>query len=344
VSDVRRREFVSLLGGAAAWPLAARAALASEVSGQRGDSPVRAQQMPVIGYLSSGSPQGFATRLEAFRRGLQDIGYREGQNVAIDYRWAEGKDDRLPAMAAELVQRGVNVLAAPGGISAARAAKGATATIPIVFETGVDPVAAGLVASLSRPNENVTGVTSLNVEVGPKRFELLRQLAPTASAVAMLVNTSNPNSQAVIAESRQAARTLNLDLHLLQAGSEGDFDAAFAKLAELRAGGLVVAPDPFFINRSGRLAELTVRHAVVAIFHTREFVVAGGLLSYGGSTAESHRQAGRYAGRILKGDKPADLPIQQVTKVELFINANTAKALGLEIPPTLLALADEVIE
>jgi ABC-type uncharacterized transport system substrate-binding protein len=344
VFDVRRREFISLLGGAAAWPLATRAALASEASGQRGDPIVRVQQMPVIGYLSSGSPQGFATRLAAFRRGLEEIGYREGQNVAIDYRWAEGKDDHLPAMAADLAQRGVNVLAAPGGISAARAAKGATATIPIVFETGVDPVAAGLVASLSRPDGNVTGVTSLNVEVGPKRFELLRQLAPTASAVAMLVNPGNPNSQAVIAESRRAARTLNLELHLLQAGSEGDFDAAFAKLAELRAGGLVVAPDPFFINRSGRLAALTVRHAVVAIFHTREFVVAGGLLSYGGSTAESHRQAGRYAGRILKGDKPADLPIQQVTKVELFINANTAKALGLEIPPTLLALADEVIE
>jgi putative tryptophan/tyrosine transport system substrate-binding protein len=344
VFDVRRREFISLLGGAAAWPLATRAALASEASGQRGDPIVRVQQMPVIGYLSSGSPQGFTTRLAAFRRGLQETGYREGQNVAIDYRWAEGKDDRLPAMAADLAQRGVNVLAAPGGISAARAAKGATATIPIVFETGADPVASGLVASLSRPDGNVTGVTSLNVEVGPKRFELLRQLAPTASAVAMLVNPGNPNSQAVIAESRRAARTLNLELHLLQAGSDGDFDTAFTKLAELRAGGLVVAPDPFFINRSGRLAALTVRHAVVAIFHTREFVAAGGLLSYGGSTAESHRQAGRYAGRILKGDKPADLPIQQVTKVELFINANTAKALGLEIPPTLLALADEVIE
>jgi ABC-type uncharacterized transport system substrate-binding protein len=238
----------------------------------------------------------------------------------------------------------VNVLAAPGGISAARAAKAATSTIPIVFETGADPVASGLVASLSRPDGNVTGVTSLNVEVGPKRFELLRQLAPTAGAVALLVNPDNPNSRAVIAESRPAVRALNLELHLLQAGSDADFDAAFVKLAELRAGGLVVAPDPFYISRSGRLAALTIRHGVVAIFHTREFVAAGGLLSYGGSTAESHRQAGIYAGRILKGDKPPDLPIQQVTKVELFINANTAKALGLEIPPTLLALADEVIE
>jgi putative ABC transport system substrate-binding protein len=248
-------------------------------------------------------------------------------------------------MAAQLVQRRVNVLAAPGGGGAPLAAKAATATIPIVFETGADPVAVGLVGSLSRPTGNVTGVTSLNLEVGPKRFELLRQLLPTANAVAMLVNPNNPNSQAIITESRQAARALNLELHLLQASSEGDFEGIFAKLAQLRTTGLVVAPDPmFFLSRSGQLATLTIRHAIVAIFHTREFVAAGGLLSYGGSTAESHRQAGIYAGRILKGNKPADLPIQQVTKVELFINLNTAKALGIEIPPTLLARADEVIE
>ena len=329
---MERRGFITLAGGAAvsaAWPDAIRAQQAAT---------------PLIGYLSSGSPQGFASRLAAFRRGLQEIGHREGQNVAIEYRWAEGKDDRLPSMAAELVQRRVNVLAAPGGVNAAKAAKAATATIPIVFETGADPVGAGLVASLSRPGGNVTGVTSLNVEVGPKRFELLRQLKPTATAVALLVNPSNPNSQPVITEARQAVRALNLELHLLQASSDNDFDGAFAKLAELRASGLVVAPDPFFISRAGRLATLTIRHAVVAIFHTREFVAAGGLLSYGGSTAESHRQAGIYAGRILKGDKPADLPVQQITKVELFINGNTAKALGLEIPPTLLAIANEVIE
>jgi putative ABC transport system substrate-binding protein len=327
---MERREFVALIGGvtvSAAWP-----------------HMLRAQQTPVIGYLSSGSPQGFATRLAAFRRGLEEIGYRERGNVAIEYRWAEGKDDRLPAMAAELVERRVNVLAAPGGVSAALAAKAATAIIPIVFETGADPVAVGLVGSLSRPSGNVTGVTSLNVEVGPKRFELLRQLRPAARVVALLVNPNNPNSAAVIAEARQAVRALDLELHLLQASSEGDFDGVFVKLAELHAGGLVVAPDPFFISRSGRLAALTIRHSVPAIFHTREFVAAGGLLSYGGSTAESHRQAGIYAGRILKGDKPTDLPIQQVTKVELFINMNTANALGLEIPPTLLALADEVIE
>jgi putative ABC transport system substrate-binding protein len=325
---VNRRTFITLLGTAAAgWPLGGNA-----------------QQMPVIGYLSSGSPPGFATRLAAFRRGLEEIGYREGGNVAIEYRWAEGKDDRLPAMAAELVARRVSVLAAPGGVSAALAAKAATATVPIVFETGADPVAVGLVGSLSRPSGNVTGVTSLNVEVGPKRFELLRQLRPAARVVALLVNPNNPNSAAVIAEARQAVRTLDLELQLLQASSEGDFDGIFPKLAELHAGGLVVAPDPFFISRSGRLAALTIRHSVPAVFHTREFVVAGALLSYGGSTAESHRQAGIYAGRILKGDKPTDLPIQQVTKVELFINMNAAKALGLEIPPTLLALADEVID
>ena len=328
---MRRRHFITLLGGAAAscvWPLVARVQ----------------PTLPLIGYLSSGSQQGFASRLAAFGRGLQEIGYREGQNVAIEYRWAEGHDDRLPAMAAELVQRRVNVLASPGGVSAARAAKATTAAIPIVFETGADPVAAGLVGSLRRPGGNVTGVTSLNVEVGPKRFELLRQLKPNASAVALLVNPSNPNSQAVIAEARQATRALNLELHLLEASSDGDFEGVFAKLAGLHVGGLVVGPDPFFISRSGRLATLTIRHATVAIFHTREFVSAGGLLSYGGSTAESHRPAGIYTGRILKGDKPADLPVQQITKVELFINGNTAKALGLEIPDELLALADEVIE
>jgi putative ABC transport system substrate-binding protein len=205
-------------------------------------------------------------------------------------------------------------------------------------------VAAGLVGSLSHPSGNVTGVTSLNVEVAPKRFELLRQLRPAASAVALLVNPNNPSSQAVITESRQAVHALNLELHVLQASSEADFEGVFAKLGELHVAGLVVAPDPFFLTRSGQLAILTIRHAVVAIFHTREFVAAGGLLSYGGSTAETHRQAGIYTAQILKGAKPADLPVQQVTKVELFINMSTAKALGLEIPPTLLALANEVIE
>lgn len=325
---MHRRKFLGLTGAAVAWPVAARAQ----------------QPMPVIGYLSSGSPQGFATRLAAFRLGLQETGFSEGQNVSIEYRWAEGKNDRLSAMAAELVQRRVNVLATPGGINAAMAAKKATATIPIVFETGADPVAAGLVGSLSRPKENITGVTSLNVEVGPKRFELLRQLLPATAPVALLINPTNPNSRPVVEEAGTAARSLNLDLHILEAGSERDFDGVFARMGELHAGGMVVAPDPFFISRSSQLALLTIRHRVIAIFHTREFVAAGGLLSYGGSTAESHRQAGIYTGRILTGSKPEDLPIQQITKVELFINLNAARALGLAIPATLLARADEVIE
>ena len=325
---MHRRKFLGLTGAAVAWPVAARAQ----------------QPMPVIGYLSSGSPQGFATRLAAFRLGLQETGFSEGQNVSIEYRWAEGKNDRLSAMAAELVQRRVNVLATPGGINAAMAAKKATATIPIVFETGADPVAAGLVGSLSRPKENITGVTSLNVEVGPKRFELLRQLLPATAPVVLLINPTNPNSRPVVEEAGTAARSLNLDLHILEAGSERDFDGVFARLGELHAGGMVVAPDPFFISRSSQLALLTIRHRVIAIFHTREFVAAGGLLSYGGSTAESHRQAGIYTGRILTGSKPEDLPIQQITKVELFINLNAARALGLAIPATLLARADEVIE
>ncbi len=324
-----RREFLGGLGLAAAtWPVAARAQ----------------QPMPVIGYLSSGSAQGFSSRLEAFRAGLQETGFHEGQNVAIEYRWAEGKEDRLAAMAAELVQRGVNVLATPGGIRAAMAAKQVTSTIPIVFETGADPVAAGLVGSLSRPEKNVTGVTSLNVEVGPKRFEILKQLLPARAPVVLLINPANPNAGAVVEESRGAANALNLDLHILEARGERDFDGVFAKVGELRAGGMVLAPDPLFISASNRLAALTIRHRIIAIFHTREFVAAGGLLSYGGSTAESHRQAGIYTGRILMGKKPTELPIQQITKVELSINLGAAKALGLTIPSSLVARADEVIE
>ncbi len=325
---MKRREFITLIGGTAAMPFAARAQ----------------QAMPVIGYLSSGSAKGFATRLAAFREGLQEIGYREGQNVAIEYRWAEGQNDRLAPMAAELVRRQVNVLATPGGVSAAVAARSATATIPIVFETGADPIASGLVTSLSRPTANITGVTSLNVEVGPKRVELLHHLTPTATAFALLINPTNPNSQTVTSETRNAARALKLDLHILEATNEGEFEGAFAKFTQLKAGGMVVGPDPFYIDRAERLAALTVRNAVIAIFHTREFVAAGGLLSYGGSTAETHRQAGIYTGRILKGDKPGNLPIQQVTKVEMFINMKTAKGLGLAMPPSLLATADGVIE
>jgi putative ABC transport system substrate-binding protein len=325
---MRRRAFIFGVGAAAVWPPAVRAQPA----------------MPVIGYLSSGSPSGFATRLEAFRNGLQELSFREGHNVAIEYRWAEGANDKLAAMAADLVRRQVAVIATPGGINAAEAAKAATTNIPIVFETGADPVALGLVSSMSRPSGNITGVSSLNVEVGPKRLELLHQLVPPATAFALLVNPTNPNSQAVIRETLGAARALKLELHVLQAARASEFEAAVAKVTELKAGGLVVGPDPFFISRADQLAALTVRYRVVAIFHSREFVAAGGLLSYGGSVTESHRQCGVYTARILKGAKPADLPIQQITKVELYVNQNTARTLGLALPATLLATADEVIE
>ncbi len=328
-ATMRRREFITLVGYAAvAWPLGAQAQPA----------------MPVIGYLSSGSAKGFATRLVAFRQGLQETGYREGQSVAIEYRWAEGQNDRLPVLAADLVRRSVSVIAAIGGPTPALAAKSATARIPIVFEMGADPVASGLVASLSRPDGNITGATSLNEEVGPKRLEILRELVPTAKVVALLVNPTNPNAETVTRNLQVAARTLGLELHVLHASSERDFDIVFATLVQLRAGGLVVSNDPFFVSRSEQLVDLTLRHAFASIFKSREFAAAGGLMSYGGSVAEAHRQAGIYAGRIIKGEKPADLPVQQVTKTELVINLKTAKALRLEVPPTLLARTDEVIE
>ncbi len=326
--QLKRRDFIALLGGAVATPLAARA---------------QQRPLPVIGYLSSGSAKGFATRLAAFRQGLLEAGYREGQSVAIEYRWAEEQNDRLPELATELVRAGVTVIAAFGP-NAALAAKKTTATVPIVFEMGVDPVASGLVASLSRPDGNITGATSLNVELGPKRLEVLRELAPTATIFALLVNPTNPSAETVTKDLQATAGTLGLELHVLHASSEREFDVAFARLVELRAGGLVVSADPFFVSRSERLIDLTLRHAAAAIFQSRDFAVGGGLMSYGGSVAESHRQAGIYAGRILKGEKPADLPVQQVTKFELVINLKTAKALGLTIPPMLLARADEVIE
>src|SRR5712692_6607259 len=327
---MRRRDCIVSIGGATAvlLPLAVR--------GQQ-------RPMPVIGYLSSGSAKGFATRLAAFRQGLQETGYREGQSVAIEYRWAEEQNDRLPQLATELVRAGVTVIAAFGP-NAALAAKKITATIPIVFEMGVDPVASGLVASLSRPDGNITGATSLNVELGPKRLEFLRELVPTAKVVALLVNPTNPSAETVTRDLQATARTLGLELHVLHASSERDFDIAFATLGQLRAGGLVVSADPFFVSRSEQLIDLTLRHASAAIFQSRDFAAAGGLMSYGGSVAESHRQAGIYTGRILKGEKPVDLPVQQVTKFEFVINLKTARILGLEIPPKILALADEVIE
>jgi putative tryptophan/tyrosine transport system substrate-binding protein len=327
--NMKRRAFISLLGGAAAWPLAARA---------------QQPAMPVIGFLDSKSPDDSAHMVAAFRRGLNESTFIEGQNVTIEFRWAQNQYDQLPVLAADLVRRRVDVIAATGG-PAALAAKAASATIPIVFRVAADPIAAGLVASLSRPGGNVTGVTSLNLEVGPKRLEFLHELVPTATIMAALVNPTNPSNAEILSRDLQAtARLLGLQLHLLHASSDADIDAVFATLTELRAGGLVIGTDALFTSRDEKLAALALRYRIPTIYQWREFVAAGGLMSYGGSFADSYRLAGVYTGRILKGEKPADLPVQQATKLELFINLKTAKALGITVPPTLLALADEVIE
>ena len=299
---IGRREFIFTLGGAAAvWPL-----------------PARAQQpMPVIGFLNSSSPDGYATNVAAFRQGLREAGYVEGQNVAIEYRWAEGQVDRLPALAADLVQRRVAVIAATTA-PAVLAAKAATATIPVVFETAADPIQLGLVASLNRPGGNITGVANLNLGIAPKRLELLRELVPAASVVGLLINPANPLlAEPAARASQAAAQTLGLNLHVLNASSEGDFEQVFARLMQLRAGGLVIGPDAFFTARSRQLAALALRHTVPTVHQNREFVAAGGLVSYGGVTSDAYRLTGVYAGRILKGEKPADLPVQQGTKVEL---------------------------
>ena len=327
---MRRREFITLLGGAAAtW-----------LPGARAQQPA----IPVIGFLGSASPDLWADRLRAFRHGLSETGYVEGNNVAIEYRWAEGQPDRLPALAADLVRNRITVMATPD-TPATLAAKAVITTIPIVFFTAADPVEVGFVANLARPGGNLTGVTILGVELGSKRLELLHELVPTATTIALLVNPTEPALSEPITRGLQTtARTLGLKLHALQASTERDFDAAFATLIQLRADGLVIGPQSLFSTRSERLATLALHHAVPTIFQFHAFTEAGGLMSYGSSDTDAYRLAGIYTGRILKGEKPADLPVQQSTKVELIINLKTAKALGLTVPTGLLVRATEVIE
>jgi putative tryptophan/tyrosine transport system substrate-binding protein len=327
---IARRQFISALGSASlAWPFA-----------------VHAQQttMPVIGFLNANSPQNYARPLSAFLKGLGETGYAEGHNVVIEYRWADDQYDRLPALVADLVQRQVAVIAATT-TAAALAAKAATTAIPIVFETAADPVQIGIVASLNRPGGNVTGVTQLTVGLVPKELELLHELIPAARVMALLVNPANPTvTETESRETLLAAQTLGLELHVLNASTESDFDVALASATRLRAGGLVIATDAFFTSHSEQLAAQAARHAVPAVYKGREFAAAGGLMSYGSDVTDSYRLAGNYTGRILKGDKPADLPVQQATKIELIINLKTAKALGITFPLTLLGRADEVIE
>jgi putative ABC transport system substrate-binding protein len=329
---MRRRDFITLLGGAvAAWPLA-----------------VRAQQlaMPIVGYLNAqaSTAAGPARDLAAFQQGLREAGYVEGQNVAIEYRWAQGQYDRLPVLVAELIGRPVAVIVAVGTDFATRAAKAATTTIPIVFHTAGDPVQSGLVASLNRPGGNLTGVTNLGVELAQKKLEMVRELFPAATDVALLINPNNLNSATLLRETQAAAHTLGVQLRVLRASTERDIDMVVANWAQLRAGPLVVGSDAYFSTRNEQIGALVLRHAVPTIFPWRESVAAGGLMSYGSDSNDAHRLVGAYTARILKGDKPADLPVQQSTKIELIVSLKNAKALGLTVPLSLLGRADEVIE
>ena len=327
---MRRREVLALLGGAAAaWPLEARA---------------QQPALPVIGFLGSASPDLFTSQVRAFGQGLREVGFVEGQSVTIEYRWAYGRYDLLPQLAADLVRRPVTVIVTSGGVPSAKAAKQATTTIPIVFVLGGDPVHEGLVASLNRPGGNLTGITSMNSAVAPKRVEMLHELVPTATEIALLFNPTGSAAEAGSRELLAAAQLRGLKPHVLHASSEDDLITAFASLLRMRAGGLVIGTDAFFISRSEQLAALSIRHTVPAAFQFRSFAAAGGLMSYGSSFTDTYRQAALQVGRILRGQRPADLPVHQATKVELILNLRTAKALGITVPLSLLGRADEVIE
>jgi putative ABC transport system substrate-binding protein len=327
---MRRREFITLIGGAAAaWPLAARA---------------QQQAMPVVGFLYSGSADAQALIVPGLRHGLAESGYVEGRNMTIEYRWAEGQFDRLPALAMDLVRRRVNVIAAIGTSAPGLAAKAATSAIPIVFQTGNDPVQAGLVASLNQPGGNVTGISRVAVALAPKRLELLRDLVPKATVVAFLINPSNPQANRQVMEMEEPARLLGLDLVVLKASTETQLDAAFAALVQQGAGALQIPNDPFFTAQRGKLHVLAARHAIPAMYTDRDDVESGGLMSYGASRWDSYRQVGVYVGRILNGEKASELPVAQPTRFEFVLNLKTAKALGLTVPPSMFARADEVIE
>jgi putative tryptophan/tyrosine transport system substrate-binding protein len=328
---MRRREFISLLGGIiAVWSVGGRAQQPAKTT---------------IGFLGSESADLWTGRLQELHRGLGELGFVEGQNLSIEYRWAQGRNERLPPMASDLVRQQVKVIIAPGSTPAALAAQAATKTIPIVFEIASDPVELGLVSGLNKPGGNVTGVTTLNLEIGPKRLELLHNLIPSASVIGLLINPTNPRlAEQNIKSLQSAGRTFGLEMHVLQASTEDEFDAVFEELKKIKAGGLLIAADPFFSSHVKQLAALSIRHAVPTVYQFREFAIAGGLLSYGTSFTQSFRTVGNYTGRILKGERPADLPVQQATAVELIINQRTAEALGVTVPQALISRADEVIE